>query len=65
MTLDANNSVNQLISILQTDITYKVDKDTFEQALEAKLDKEEFYSKMNDSPVNEDAFKKVGGILTP
>ena len=51
--------VNEVISIIQTDIGYKLDKEQFDQALEFKLDKDEFYAKINENSLDEDNLKKL------
>ena len=50
---------NQMISVIQTDLGYKLDKEQFENALDYKLDKEEYYQKKNENSLNEDSIKKL------
>ena len=51
--------MSQMISVIQTDLGYKLDKEQFDQALDYKLDKDEYYAKANENSLDEDTLKKL------
>lgn len=57
------NGLNQIISVIQTDLGYKLDKEQFENALDYKLDKEEYYQKKNEASLNIDTLKKLEHLM--
>ena len=50
----------QKIGIITTDMGFKVDRDTLQQDLDEKLDKNEYYNKQHDGSNLQDAITKVG-----
>ena len=53
------SSINGVLSIVQSELTFKLDKESFEHALDQKLDKEEFYSKAGDPGNSDEALKRI------
>ena len=47
-----------VLTMVQTEMSFKVDKEVFEQGIDTKLDKEEFYSRMSDGG-GEDLAKRM------
>lgn len=52
-------SMNGILSMIQSELTFKVDKEAHEQALDTKLDREEFYAKGGDSGISDEMIKKM------
>ena len=53
------SSINGVLSMIQSEMTFKLDKESFEHALEQKLDKEEFYSKFGDAGASDETVKRI------
>lgn len=53
------SSMNGVLNMIQSEMSFKLDKELFEQGMEAKLDKDEFYSRMNEGGIGEDFIKRI------
>jgi uncharacterized coiled-coil protein SlyX len=51
--------VNGVLTIVQSEMTFRVEKEAFETAMDQKLDKDEFYARANDNGIGEDSLKKL------
>lgn len=51
--------MNGILNMIQSEMSFKLDKELFEQGMEAKLDKDEFYSRMNEGGIGEDFIKRI------
>ena len=45
--------------MVQSEMTFRVEKEAFETAMDQKLDKDEFYARANDNGIGEDSLKKL------
>jgi hypothetical protein len=53
------SSMNGILNMIQSEMSFKLDKELFELGIEAKLDKDEFYSRMNEGGIGEDFIKRI------
>lgn len=50
--------MNGVINMIQSEMSFKLDKELFEQGMESKLDKDEFYARMNEGGIGDDFIKR-------
>lgn len=51
--------MNSVLTVLQTEMSFKLDREIYEQGMDTKLDKDEFYSRMNEGGIGEELIKKI------
>ena len=51
--------MNSVLTVIQNEMSFKLDREIYEQGMDTKLDKDEFYSRMNEGGSGEDTIKKL------